>query len=59
MGQAVEVLVMPTPSNGQTWGDGLRRCAGYLVDDWSDDDDRLLALIQQERRCDGRPELSE
>jgi hypothetical protein len=59
IGQIIEVLVMPSPSSGQKWGDGLRRCAGALAHDWTDQDDRILEAIQQERQRDGRPELPE
>jgi hypothetical protein len=59
IGQSVEVLLMPSPPVGAKWGDGLRRCAGALADDWTDEDDRILQAIQQERNRDGRPELSE
>jgi hypothetical protein len=59
LGQIVDVLLMPSTSTGRIWGDGLRRCAGALAGDWTDEDDRILDVIQQERNNDGRPELSE
>lgn len=31
-------------------GDGLRRCAGALEEEWSPDDDRILGEIQEERQ---------
>jgi hypothetical protein len=58
-GQEVEILVTPLPSAPQGWGEGLRRCAGALGDDWSDDDDRILEEIYRQRKQDGRPEPNE
>jgi hypothetical protein len=57
-GQQVEVVVTAVPQNGSTWGEGLRRCAGALANDWSDEDDRVLQVIYDDRKQDARPELS-
>jgi hypothetical protein len=57
-GQDVEVEVTPI-ERAQPWGEGLRRCAGALADDWSEEDDRILETIYQERKQDSRRELPE
>lgn len=56
-GQEVEVLVKPIPRKAERWGEGLRRCAGALANEWSEEDDRILEAIYQERKRDTRPEL--
>lgn len=50
-GQEVELLVR-TLAPSQSGGDGILRSAGALADSWTDEDDRILAEIQQDR---GRP----
>jgi hypothetical protein len=40
-------------------GEGLRRCAGALANDWSEDDDCILEEIYRERKHDSRPESYE
>lgn len=57
-GQEVEVSVR-TVSTPQRWGDGLRRCAGALANEWTDEDDRILAEIHQDRKRDTRREIPE
>ncbi len=57
-GQEVEVqvkILQPT----RTWGDGLRRCAGALADEWTEEDDRILSEIYQDRKRDTRKEIHE
>jgi hypothetical protein len=56
-GQEVEVRVQPL-SQAERWGEGLRRCAGALAQEWSEEDDRILDAIQQERKLDTRREIS-
>jgi hypothetical protein len=56
-GQRVEVHVRVLPA-AQPWGDGLRRCAGALESEWSDEDDRILAEIHQDRDRDTRREIA-
>jgi hypothetical protein len=57
-GQEVEVEVkIVGPS--KAWGEGLRRCAGSLADEWTEEDDRVLEQIHQERKQDSRREISE
>ena len=53
-GQQVEIKLKIVPSTG-TWGDGLRRCAGALANEWTDEDDRILEEIHKDRkRTSGR-----
>lgn len=52
-GQEVELSVKPIPSNRE-WGEGLRRCAGALADEWTEADDRILEEIHRERKRDSR-----
>jgi hypothetical protein len=56
-GQQVEIIIrtVPTP---RPWGEGLRRCAGAFAADWTEEDDRILEEIHQERRRDTRKEMS-
>jgi hypothetical protein len=35
------------------------RCAGALASDWSDEDDRILEEIQNDRKRDSREEVRE
>jgi hypothetical protein len=57
-GQVVEVVVRVV-KRPETWGEGLRRSAGALADKWTEEDDRILEGLYQERRRDRRPELAE
>jgi hypothetical protein len=57
-GQAVEVLVRVARAK-DTWGEGLRRCAGALAHEWSPEDDRILEEIHGERKQDSRREFPE
>jgi hypothetical protein len=57
-GQEVEVSVRTVPAT-QSWGDGLRRSAGALANEWTDEDDRILAEIHQDRKRDTRREVPE
>jgi len=57
-GQEVEVQVKVVPST-KTWGEGLRRCAGALANEWTEEDDRILNEIYQERKRDNRKEIPE
>jgi len=47
-GQQVElqVTIVQPP---KVWGEGLRRCAGALADEWSEEDDHILEAIHQSR----------
>ena len=57
-GQQVELDVRLVPVARQ-WGDGLRRCAGALAGEWTEEDDRILAEIHEDRKRDVRRELPE
>ena len=53
-GQQVEIKLKIVPATG-TWGDGLRRCAGALANEWTDEDDRILEELHKDRkRTSGR-----
>lgn len=56
-GQEVEVVVKPL--NPARIGDGLRRCAGALAEDWTEEDDRILEEIYQDRKRSTRKEILE
>jgi hypothetical protein len=47
--QKVEVIVRRVP-DGEKWGEGLRRCAGALETEWTEEDDQILVGIYEERR---------
>jgi hypothetical protein len=55
-GQEVEVQVK-VAFPAKTWGEGLRRCAGALADEWTEEDDRILSEIYQDRKRDNRTEM--
>jgi hypothetical protein len=48
-GQQVEVSVRVVVPSAHKPGDGFRRCAGALADDWSERDDEILAEIERSR----------
>jgi hypothetical protein len=54
-GQVVEITINAFPSP-ETWGEGLRRCAGAFAADWTDEDDQILEEIYRERKRDARKE---
>jgi hypothetical protein len=59
-GQPVEIIVRPARGNSsQPWGAGLERCAGAMADSWSEEDDRILQHLAEERTRDTRKELAE
>ena len=47
-GEQVEITIKSIPSQ-KKWGEGLRRCAGALADEWTAEDDRILDEIYRER----------
>jgi hypothetical protein len=57
-GEQVEITVRRL-SASRLPGEGLRRCAGALADDWTKEDDRILAVIYQDRKQDSRKDLPE
>ena len=58
-GQQVDVAVTLQPTQKPGWGDGLRRSAGALLEEWTDDDDRILSEIYHQRKQDRRRDLPE
>ena len=57
-GQQVRVQVTPMPT-AETWGESLKRCAGVLAGEWTEEDDRILEQIHEDRKRDTRREISE
>jgi hypothetical protein len=57
-GQTVEVQIKVVPVTAK-WGDGLQRCAGALANEWTAEDDRILAAIHEDRKRDNRREIPE
>ena len=47
-GEEVEVSVRVIAGK-RLWGEGLRRCAGALAEEWTEDDHRILEELYQER----------
>jgi len=60
-GDQVKLTIEPIPhvDGSSVWGAGLRRCAGGLADSWTEEDDRILEEIYQERTRDTRPGIVE
>lgn len=58
-GQSVEVsITVVTPATHQP-GDGIRRWAATVRENWTDDDDRILETLYRERKNDSRREVTE
>jgi hypothetical protein len=57
-GQEVEVKLKAI-SRSDPWGEGLRRCAGALAKEWTEDDDRILEQIYADRKNESRREAFE
>jgi hypothetical protein len=55
-GQMVQVVVHPVEP-ARPWGGGIRRTAGALADQWTDEDDRILEEIYQDRKRDSHREM--
>ena len=53
-GQEVSVQVTPLPSWSEPGRAGFIRCAGILAGKWTDEDDRILDEIHQDRKRDNR-----
>ena len=58
LGQDVEVVVTPI-ARGRPWGEGILRSAGALADTWSEEDDRILAEIHEDRKRASSREIPE
>jgi hypothetical protein len=57
-GQAVEVRVkIARPA--RKWGEGILRCAGAMAPYWTNEDDRILDEIYQDRKRISRREIPE
>jgi hypothetical protein len=56
-GQPVEITIKNMPAE-RPWGEGLRRCAGALANEWTEEDDRILDEIHLDRKQDTRKEVS-
>ena len=57
-GQKVDVTVRVRETNSE-WGQGILRSAGAMAPYWTDEDDRILAEIEQERRRPSTREIPE
>jgi hypothetical protein len=55
-GQRVQVIVK-TITNPEPWGEGLRRCAGILADEKTEEDDNILEEINRERKTKSHREI--
>ncbi|HEX7450459.1 MAG TPA: hypothetical protein VF306_23060 [Pirellulales bacterium] len=55
-GSDVEVHIRAIPVAAD-WGEGLRRSAGSMAEEWTDEDDRIFEQIYQDRKRDTRREL--
>jgi len=53
-GEIVEVTVEQPITSSDSWGEGLRRCAGVLAEEWSETDDMILSQIRRQRKLDDR-----
>ena len=53
----VSIVIEGPQSSQDKWGEGLRRCAGALADDWTEEDDKILENIYRSRHSDSRPEV--
>ncbi len=56
-GDKVSIVIEGPQSSQDKWGEGLRRCAGALADDWTEEDDKILEDIYRSRHSDSRPEI--
>jgi len=57
-GQQVQITIKTVQAK-KPWGEGVRRCAGALANEWTDEDDRILEEIHQDRKRDTRKEIPE
>jgi hypothetical protein len=57
-GEEVEVQVrsLKPPEH---WSESFRRCAGALANEWTEEDDRILEEIYQDRKRPSRREIPE
>ena len=57
-GQEVQITIRAVSAK-TTWGEGLRRCAGALANEWTEEDDRILEEIHKDRKRDTRKNMAE
>ncbi len=58
-GQEVRVQVTPVTPPPAARGDGIQRSAGTLAGEWTEEDDRILEEIYQDRKRDTGRDISE
>jgi len=56
-GDKVSIVIEGHQSSQDKRGEGLRRCAGALADNWTEEDDKILDEIYRSRHADSRPEI--
>ncbi|MFN0051237.1 MAG: hypothetical protein ACKV0T_03545 [Planctomycetales bacterium] len=57
-GQEVEIQIQPV-SGKRTWGEGILRSAGAMAPFWTEEDDRILEEIRQNRSRTSHREIPE
>jgi hypothetical protein len=58
-GQQVVITIKTLPLTGPPSTEGLQRSAGALAATWTEEDDRILEEIHQERKRDTRKDIRE
>lgn len=58
-GQQVEIAIRVLPKKSEPWGEGLKRSAGALANEWTAEDDRILGEIHQDRKRSSHREIPE
>jgi predicted DNA-binding antitoxin AbrB/MazE fold protein len=57
-GEEVEVIVKIAKPR-RPWGEGIKRSAGALANSWTEEDDRILDEIQEDRKRPTHREIPE
>lgn len=57
-GQEIEITVRIVHPKDK-WGEGILRCAGAMAPHWTEEDDRILEEIYQDRKRPSRREIPE
>jgi hypothetical protein len=57
-GHHVEIAIRILPTQ-EPWGEGIKRSAGALAHDWTEEDDRILEAIHEDRKRPSWRELPE
>jgi hypothetical protein len=55
-GQAVQVVVQPVGPS-RPWGEGIRKSAGGLAAQWTNEDDKILEETYRDRKRDSHREI--